>query len=447
MNVTPDSIRFNINNDNAKGPKGGFAIGGFDYTKSDINQDFMYITPQTSSNGKFNTYLGYETGKNSTGPHNTYIGVGAGKGLTGNNSASNIFIGEQAGLNNYGSYSYEPRPRGDGTWIWVYKSYGGENVVVGNYSGMDIIGSSLFPDHGKSNVLIGNYSGNQLGSGSKNVIIGFEAGYKEILGSGNVMIGYQAGYNETGSNKLYIDNSNTSTPLIFGDFNTRILSFDGNVGIGTTNPQAKLEINGANGDRLAVYSPTDNVLCMQTLLDGVGFSSYPYGGDQNRLILQSWIGNVGIGRVPADNKLEVEGDASKTTAGSWLANSDARIKTQIMEIEDAQENIMKLHPVKFKYTDEWKKRNLSVQDKFYYNFIAQEFREVFPESVKGSGEYLEGQPDEILQLDSYNAQVVAIKALQEVIRKNKEQQEQIESQQKQIDELKSLVNNLMSGDK
>jgi len=31
-------------------------------------------------------------------------------------------------------------------------------------------------------------------------------------------IGYQSGFNESGSNKLYIDNSNTTTPLIYGDF-------------------------------------------------------------------------------------------------------------------------------------------------------------------------------------------------------------------------------------
>jgi hypothetical protein len=31
-------------------------------------------------------------------------------------------------------------------------------------------------------------------------------------------VGYNAGYSETGSNKLYIDNSNTLSPLVFGDF-------------------------------------------------------------------------------------------------------------------------------------------------------------------------------------------------------------------------------------
>ena len=154
---------------------------------------------------------------------------------------------------------------------------------------------------------------------------------------------------------------------------------------------------------------------------------------------------------PNSNTLEVNGDASKTTAGSWLANSDYRIKMQIQDIENARETLMKLHPVRFMYTDEWKERNPSILNKFYYNFVAQEFREVFPESVQGSGEYLEGQPEEILQLDSYNAQIVAIKALQEVILENKEQQKQIETviqENKQLKseliELKALVNSLIA---
>ena len=47
--------------------------------------------------------------------------------------------------------------------------------------------------------------------------------------------------------------------------------------------------------------------------------------------------------------------------------SDKRIKTDIQDIDNAFEKIMKLRPVKFKYTDEWKSRNKSIQDIYYYN--------------------------------------------------------------------------------
>ena len=63
----------------------------------------------------------------------------------------------------------------------------------------------------------------------QNTSVGFETGANNLTGSGNVFLGYQAGYNETGSNKLYIDNSNTSTPLIYGDFDTDKVTINGDM--------------------------------------------------------------------------------------------------------------------------------------------------------------------------------------------------------------------------
>ena len=50
-------------------------------------------------------------------------------------------------------------------------------------------------------------------------------------GSGNVFLGTSAGSFATGSNKLYIDNSNTTSPLIYGDFATNALTFNGSVNV------------------------------------------------------------------------------------------------------------------------------------------------------------------------------------------------------------------------
>lgn len=145
-------------------------------------------------------------------------------------------------------------------------------------------------------------------------------------------------------------------------------------------------------------------------------------------------GQVGIGRTPAANELEVEGDASKSIAGDWAANSDRRIKTDIQDIDDALTTISKLRPVKFKYTTEYKHDHPSIEDVFYYNFIAQEYRDVFPQSVKGSGDFL-STGEEILQLDTYFAQIVAIKAIQELKARNDALKEQNITQQSRVTEL------------
>jgi len=72
-------------------------------------------------------------------------------------------------------------------------------------------------------------------SGSNNTSIGYEAGKGTALHSknGNVFIGYQAGYYETGHYKLYINNSSSAQPLIYGEFDNYLLSVFGNLGVGT----------------------------------------------------------------------------------------------------------------------------------------------------------------------------------------------------------------------
>jgi hypothetical protein len=79
-----------------------------------------------------------------------------------------------------------------------------------------------------------------------NTAIGYGAGYNNTTGIGNVFLGYYTGYNETGSNKLYIDNSATSSPLIYGEFDNDILAVNSTVGIGTVNPGALLDVTSTS---------------------------------------------------------------------------------------------------------------------------------------------------------------------------------------------------------
>ena len=63
-------------------------------------------------------------------------------------------------------------------------------------------------------------------------------------GNNNVAIGSQAGYNELGSNKLYIENTTSSSPLIGGDFTNDIVGINMNVSSLATNSDGKLQVNG-----------------------------------------------------------------------------------------------------------------------------------------------------------------------------------------------------------
>ena len=117
----------------------------------------------------------------------------------------------------------------------------GDLVAVGR----GIMANATSADY---SVGIGNNALHSLTSGFHNVALGFNAGYNLSTGNGNVFIGSNAGYNETGNYKLYIDNSSTSSPLIYGDFNTNELTINGSLAIKDgTQGVGKVFVSDANG--------------------------------------------------------------------------------------------------------------------------------------------------------------------------------------------------------
>jgi hypothetical protein len=128
------------------------------------------------------------------------------------------------------------------------------------------------------------------------------------------------------------------------------------------------------------------------------------------------------GAISAKAGIAVMGSASKSTAGAWKANSDARIKQNIEPVTDALETLQRIHPVTFEYTAAYRAEHPEVAPQRYYNVLAQQFGEVFPDAVTGSGEFLPGAAktpeNEVLQVDTYPAQIVTMAAVQELAQKN-----------------------------
>ncbi len=146
--------------------------------------------------GSYNTNIGFEAGKNNTGLRNTFLGYRAAYYNTG---ANNTFVGFYSGY---------------------YNTSGQHNTFVGLYSGR-------YSTTGSYNLLLGNYSGYYMTTGEYNTYLGSRAGFSNQVGDRNVFLGNSAGYYETGSDKLYIDNSSTTTPLIYGEFDNDIVAING----------------------------------------------------------------------------------------------------------------------------------------------------------------------------------------------------------------------------
>ncbi len=92
-------------------------------------------------------------------------------------------------------------------------------------------------------------------------------------------------------------------------------------------------------------------------------------------------GKAGFSRIPLTNILEVEGEASKTNPGSWVGNSDRRLKKNIETISEksALQSILKLRGVTYEWNDT--KTGAQRPEGIQYGFVAQELQEVFPEKV------------------------------------------------------------------
>jgi N-acetylneuraminic acid mutarotase len=98
-------------------------------------------------------------------------------------------------------------------------------------------------------------------------------------------------------------------------------------------------------------------------------------------LIVTQLGDVGIGRTATTNPLEVEGEASKTTAGSWVGNSDRRLKKDIKTLNSQHmlQQLLALQGVTYEWNDD--KTGSKRPEGIQYGFIAQNIQEVFPSLV------------------------------------------------------------------
>jgi hypothetical protein len=198
------------------------------YEGSD-NTFYGYRAGAAITTGTGDTFIGLASGyRNTTGTNNSFLGANSGyNNISGN---YNTFIGKQAGYSNDTGY-YNTFM---GYLAGYSNTFGYYNTCIGGYAGR-------YTTYGNNNTIIGMEAGYNNISGMDNVYIGCNAGNQNLYGLGNVCLGYKAGYYETGSNKLYIANSDTSSPLIYGQFDNAVVTINGKLGVGV-NPSYPLHM-------------------------------------------------------------------------------------------------------------------------------------------------------------------------------------------------------------
>jgi lysophospholipase L1-like esterase len=206
--------------------------------------------------GTNNIFMGTSAGNYTTSGTGNNVAIGQ-KSMedisTGNN---NVAIGQNAMLNSTTATGNVAVGWGAmGTGITTGSGY---NTAVGK----DALKAAT---SGTYNVAIGMSSGGALTTTDYNTFIGVSAG-ASATGTGNIMIGYNVGAQQVaGDNKLFIDNSNTTTPLIGGDFATNQIKINGNLSIGVgsiADNDATPDVSGAN---TYVYAGSANAVTITDL--------------------------------------------------------------------------------------------------------------------------------------------------------------------------------------
>lgn len=173
-------------------------------------------------------------------------------------------------------------------------------------------------------------------------------------------------------------------------------------------------------------------------LTGSAVKLYSEGNIATMTVTGNKVG-IGLNYVPVTNRLEVGGEASKSVPGSWVANSDSRLKKNMLQLngEEVLEKLLQLKGITYEWNDD--KTGYERPTGIQYGFTAQNIQEVFPSMVKTDNlGYLQtayGNYDPMF-IEAFRAMNNKIKALEE-------KEKTMISQEKRIADLEAQVRVLL----
>ena len=259
--------------------------------------------------------------------------------------------------------------------------------------------NKLYIGNSKNNTLLyGDFSNGRIGIGTTEPEHDLDIGSSNYgLQKGDVSP--NAGYLRFGDNtgwKFHIARSQEGIGATFNTDETgALVTFqdNGNVGIGTTSPINLLDVRSATNG-LGAIELYDGSTIVGRISDSRGVSGagnlylYEFGTSKVRINSSghSYLngGNVGIGTTTPSRKLFVNGDAGGTTG--WFNDSDARLKKNVVTINNALERVGELRGVQFEWKD-----TVSYPEGKQIGFVAQEARNVIPEEVSKKGKHMSMQ--------------------------------------------------------
>lgn len=353
------------------------AIGKFalkDNTEGSFNTAIGANTMLHNTIGNFNTATGFEALLfNTEGKENTATGFQV---LSFNSQGS----GNTA--NGYDAMSFNLTGSGNtaiGTSALYKNTNGNFNTSIGY--------ASLFENRtANRNSSFGYQAMGRNNSGNNNVSIGDSTLFANISGSGNIALGHYAAASETGSDKLYIENSNGNkdNALIYGDFAADSLLLNAK-----TINKFSLNVRASNALEMgygAAGKQTDaGKVCYGCFGDPAHWLGIVGGGTAE-------LGNDRVIKLWSEGGLRIKGNALPNTdnghslgqsglrwSSVWAVNgtintSDANLKTNIATSPYGLDEVMQMNPVQYN----WK---TNPTEDLQIGFLAQDIQKIIPEAV------------------------------------------------------------------
>jgi hypothetical protein len=274
----------------------------------------------------------------------------------------------------------------------------GYNNTTGYYNSFSGGYAGYRNTEGYENSFVGERAGVSNTTGYQNSFFGTNAGYSNTTGSGNVFLGHRAGYYETGSNKLYISNSDTSYPLIYGEFDSQYLEVNGSLSVVSGGTEtfkvddngslllgntpsygsSKIEFGGLSQGNVNTYldfnsAPTaypDYAARFIRFAGANGKTDFNHRGlgifqirttEPAPIVFKTGNietlrldenGRVGIGTTSPSHLIELSGGAY-SDGNTWVNASSRELKENIKEVsaEEAINTLENLKPVAFNYKE------------------------------------------------------------------------------------------------
>lgn len=390
----------------------GYAAGMRSKT-TNYNTGVGYFALADAEGSNYNTGLGYQTLSKNKGAYNVALGAQAGRDNALGNY--NVYVGQSSGIRSLGQHN---------TFIGAnsapFMTTGDNNVAVGSQA-MGYTNGGIF------NLAIGNLSLSKNNS-RYNVAIGHKAGENNASGSNNIYLGNFAGQTHTGSDKLYIENTSSSSPLIYGNFDTDELTYNGNkFQISSTDlaSHSYLQFKGSTTKNSVIEYFEGSTYKAGLGWDPVNDNVFLYMAGQGS-VMRVKGNNIGINKTNPAYDLELGANsAAKPSSSSWIVTSDARLKENVNDFEDGLNLLQQINPVWFDYTGE-----ANMPQERAVGTLAQELQKVAPYMIKEwEHEKTDGTKENYLGVDYGAMDFILINAI-------KEQQEMIELLKSEIEELK-----------